>query len=91
MAPATVRYVLELRAPDPSASNSAGAVEGGRHDASANNSQLCLTALAIESSGGELESLPVPTNKGVFLRFDGPLPPRPQESPMAHFYASGQS
>ena len=46
----------------------AGGAPRARSD-HASNSVLSLTALAIESHSGELESLPAPSNPWVFLPF----------------------
>lgn len=84
MAPGTARYVMQL-------SSGGGAVSSAR-GTFANNAALQLKALAIESTGGELESLPAPTHDFVFLPFDGPLPPKPkEEKKFTHYYASGQT
>jgi len=78
MSPATVRYVIELRAPE----------QPRRRGGLANNSELHVTAIAIENTSGELQSLPAPSNAFVFVPFEGPLPPMPQRPTVP--LASGQ-
>ena len=91
MAPTTVRYVMELRPTPTIVGGTGGgrsvavaSSSGGGSSSTApspqgvslaNNAFLGLTALAIESTGGELESLPVPANTATFIPFVGPLPP----------------
>ena len=89
MAPATVRYVLELRAPHEPPANAYAA--SAQRAALADNSTLHLTALAIESSTGELESLPPPSSPCIFLPFEESRPHAGQQAPQGHWaLASGQ-
>lgn len=104
MEPANVRYVFEMRArsPRPVCQASAGTKTNSEHMAKscagsgsvppsfASNGQLFLAAIAIESTPGELESLPAPASQPcAFLPFDGPLPPALPARPTVPL-ASGQ-